>query len=154
MKKFYFAGPDVFLKDADKFFKGIREYCAMVKVHPLIPLDNEIKPTHPHGVAQAIYEGNLKMIFECDVVIANITPFRGVSLDAGTAFEIGMAKALGKKIVGYTHDARPYKERVPNPAPSHPTVEDFGLLENLMIACAVNGIWRSVHSAIDWGRKC
>jgi nucleoside 2-deoxyribosyltransferase len=33
----------------------------------------------------------------------NCSPFRGVSLDAGTAYEIGYACALGKPVFGYSN---------------------------------------------------
>ena len=32
----------------------------------------------------------------CDAVIANLTPFRGPSADAGTVYEVGFARALGR----------------------------------------------------------
>lgn len=155
MKKIYFAGPDVFLADAPDHFQVVREKCVAVGAQALIPLDNEAPMSNSKGqLARNIFEANLDMIRKCDVVVANLTPFRGVSVDAGTAFEIGYAIALGKRVVGYTYDGRSYKDRVPNPAPSHPIVEDFGLIENLMIACSADGIWRSLESAIAWSLKC
>lgn len=155
MKKLYFAGPDVFRSDASDYFYHVRSYCEYLGAKALIPLDNEVTD-HPRGsraLCEALYRGNLKMIEECDAVIANITPFRGVSLDAGTAFEMGYAQALKKPIIAFTFDGRSYKQRVPNPAPSHPVVEDFDLTENLMIVFSCNGIWRSLESAIQWAIK-
>ena len=38
----------------------------------------------------------------CDLLIANLTPFRGVSMDSGTAFEVGFMRALGRPVLGYT----------------------------------------------------
>jgi nucleoside 2-deoxyribosyltransferase len=37
---------------------------------------------------------------------------RGIEMDAGTAFEIGYMKALGKPIAGWTRDIHPYPQRV------------------------------------------
>ena len=39
----------------------------------------------------------------CDAAVANLTPFRGVSADAGTAFEVGFMRALGRPVLGYTN---------------------------------------------------
>lgn len=157
MKKVYIAGPDVFRSDAAGYFAYVRDYALSFNLQALIPLDNEAPVSNSEGtLSKNIYEANLKMIRDCDLVIANITPFRGVSLDPGTAFEIGYAKSLGLRVIGFTHDGREYKQRVPNPAPSHPSVEDFGLIENLMIQHSCDGIWRSIESAIQWaahGRK-
>lgn len=44
-------------------------------------------------------------------MIANITPFRGPSADVGTAYEMGFAHALGKKVFAYTNVAVPFTER-------------------------------------------
>lgn len=35
-------------------------------------------------------------------------------MDAGTAYEMGVAAALGKVVVGYSTDRRPYTEKVVN----------------------------------------
>jgi nucleoside 2-deoxyribosyltransferase len=37
---------------------------------------------------------------------------RGPEMDAGTAFEVGYMKALGKPIAGWTRDPRPYPVKV------------------------------------------
>ena len=47
----------------------------------------------------------------CDLLIANLTPFRGVSTDAGTAFEVGFMRALGRPVLGYTNTIADYRER-------------------------------------------
>lgn len=38
-------------------------------------------------------------------------------MDAGTAYEMGVAAALGKVVVGYSTDRRPYMEKVVNGGP-------------------------------------
>ena len=47
----------------------------------------------------------------CDALVANLTPFRGVSADAGTAFEVGFMRALGRPVLGYTYTGLAYVER-------------------------------------------
>ena len=40
-----------------------------------------------------------------------MTPFRGPSVDVGTAYEMGFAHALGKNVFAYTNVALPFTER-------------------------------------------
>lgn len=48
---------------------------------------------------------DLKAIKQCDVLLANCN---GIEIDSGTAAEIGLAYALGKKILVYKSDVRNY----------------------------------------------
>lgn len=155
MKKVYLAGPDVFRKDAKQHGLYLREQLALAGVEGLYPLDNEVELTGD-GPADAltIYEANIEMIKKCDGVLAHACAFRGPSMDVGTAFEIGFAKALGKPIVLYGTDGIEYKQRIDRNYSIHdlgfPIVEDFGLFDNLMIACSSSLIcnWRiSVRDA-------
>ncbi len=40
-----------------------------------------------------------------------MSPFRGVSMDSGTAFEMGFMAAAGKTVLGYTNVAKGFAER-------------------------------------------
>ena len=83
----------------------------------------------------------------CDALIANLTPFRGVSMDSGTAFEVGFMQALGRPLAGYTNVTPDYAERARAFRARGPAtmdgdradleIEDFGLAENLMIEVAI-----------------
>ena len=83
----------------------------------------------------------------CDALIANLTPFRGVSMDSGTAFEVGFMRALSRPVLGYSNVVGDYKARadayrglligLPDADAPDVDVEDFGLEENLMIAVAI-----------------
>ena len=53
--------------------------------------------------ARRIALANEGLMRSCDLLIANLTPFRGVSMDAGTAFEVGFMRALGQPVLGYTN---------------------------------------------------
>ena len=83
------------------------------------------------------------MMEACDIIIANLTPFRGPSADAGTLVELGWFLGRGRPIFGYSNSAMPFAERsrlhgeaVPDPIPGL-SVEGFGLPDNLMIPGAV-----------------
>lgn len=131
--KLYLAGPDVFLNDDTGIQK--KALCMNAGYTPLYPLDNEISGDN---AAQEILDANLKMIEEADVVIANISPFRGPHCDPGTAFEIGYAVQSRKRILLYSNDSRPLitriKEDFPNVYADNTSIEDFGLTENLMLS--------------------
>lgn len=134
MKKVYLAGFEVFKPDAVKEGERLKALCARYGFEGLYPLDNECES------AREIYEGNIALIKSADYVIANVNSFRGFEPDSGTAFEIGYAAALGKKVVAYLFETRPMIEWVRDE--NGCSIEDFGYPVNLMIAMGaqvVNG---------------
>jgi nucleoside 2-deoxyribosyltransferase len=84
---------------------------------------------------------------DADAIIANLTPFRGPSADAGTIYELGFMRALGKKVLGYSNVAADFVPRTLGflgggahrdgggrwRDAADMAVEDFGLADNLMI---------------------
>ncbi len=146
----YLAGPDVFLPDAREIGEAKRQICENLGLVGLFPLDNEIDIAGLPAVEQArrISLANEALMHHADAAIANLTPFRGASMDAGTAYEIGFIRALGRPVFAYTNSARCYAERAAltrrsGPAPddfdaADVEIENFGLAENLMIAIAVS----------------
>ncbi|SER32024.1 Nucleoside 2-deoxyribosyltransferase [Faunimonas pinastri] len=143
----YLAGPEVFLADTVGFFAKKQALCRQFGFEPLAPLDAE----HRDGeqpLSRRIYLRNVELARAADLVIANLSPFRGPSADVGTVWEVGFALALGKPVFGYSNDPRSYPERVAAHVHGQPltrtdgrlfgadklAVEDFGLADNLMIA--------------------
>ena len=138
--KIYLAGPDVFRPDALSWAEFARALLSDHGHQALIPLDNE------ETTAEGIFKANLELISEADLIIAKLNPFRGLEPDSGTAFEIGCAIALGKRVIGYLADARPQLEKFvehfggtvakKDGRPIDPegmAIENFGLPVNLMI---------------------
>jgi nucleoside 2-deoxyribosyltransferase len=92
------------------------------------------------------------LIKNCQIVIANITPFRGPSADVGTVFEMGFAHALGKMVLAYTNNALPFTERTVKALCGKVNrdqngqlrdeqgmfIEENGLTDNLMIDGCIN----------------
>lgn len=158
----YLAGPGVFRPDAQAHAEALRAACRRAGARGLFPGDNFDDPSSP--CARAIYRFNAALIDEADAVVADCSPFRGPSVDPGTAWEMGYASALGKPVFAYTSAgaASTYLERVRARDPATrrgPTdgnhadgdglfVEDFGLFDNLMIACSVAGPYPSAEGAI------
>ncbi|MEO1102766.1 MAG: nucleoside 2-deoxyribosyltransferase [Pseudomonadota bacterium] len=148
MPRIYIAGPDVFLPDAAAVLARKKAVCTAHGLEGVTPFDNDaaIDPAGGAAAAQQIYAANRAFMVSCAGCIANATPFRGVSLDPGTAFEIGYMCALGRTVFAYSTDTRLYEARVVAAA-SEPLVrphtengwvtESFGLGENLMVPFGV-----------------
>lgn len=158
--KIYLAGPDVFRPDALTWADEARSLLGRYDHHALIPLDNE------ETTAEGIFKANIALIAEADVVIANLNPFRGLEPDSGTAFEVGCAIALGKRVIGYLSDARPAVDKLAEhfngslPGaegrpidPDGMFIENFGLPLNLMlgVSCEIveGGLERALASILD-----
>jgi nucleoside 2-deoxyribosyltransferase len=142
--KVYLAGPDVFLPDAVEVGQRKVAICARHGLTGLYPLDNLVDLA-ADDASRAIYGGNEAMMIAADAIVANLTPFRGASADAGTVFELGFMAGRGKLCLGYSNDIWGYAERVRRHDHAVTardgrlidgdglTVEDFGLADNLMI---------------------
>lgn len=148
--RIYLAGPEVFHPRAREIGEAKCRLCADAGFEGVFPLDAELDliGLAPAERARRISLANEALIRSCDAMIANMTPFRGVSADAGTAFEIGFMRALGRPIFAYSHAsqdfaARSRTYRTQSPLPfdiDRPgiDIEDFGLAENLMLDVAVS----------------
>jgi nucleoside 2-deoxyribosyltransferase len=148
--KIYLAGPEVFFRDPMKIAKEKKQLCVEHGFASLFPLDVKIKAEGIpiDEVALRIRRSNESLIRSCGMVIANITPFRGVSIDVGTAYEIGFARALGKPCFMYSNSYDDYEDRVidqdggiwyqradgTNEDTEGLQIENFGLIDNLMVA--------------------
>jgi len=147
--KIYLAGPDVFLPDAVEIGRRKAEICARHGLTGLYPLDNAVDLA-TSSASFDIFKGNQAMMDAADAIIANLTPFRGPSADAGTVYELGYMAGRGKLLFAYSNDPAAYPERV---ARAHKVtkpsggqlidrdgliVEDFGLPDNLMMIHALD----------------
>jgi len=131
----YLAGPEVFLPDGKEIGQNKRAICMAHGFDAVFPLDKEPSGEQaPAAIASEIFSICVEMMESCDLVVANMTPFRGVSMDVGTAVEIGYMYARGKPIFAYTNVADDYFPRVKTAdvAEIDEAVEDFGLSDNLM----------------------
>ena len=149
MEKIYIAGPDVFEKDAVERGERYKKLCQEYGFEGFYPLDNEVDfHLGKKEAARQIFEANRKMIDSCDIVIANLNPFRGKESDSGTVWECGYAFAKGKRVYGYMYDTREYLQRFDQNEikeengrfydQNNRVIEDFSHPLNLMLACSVN----------------
>src|SRR3954454_2284102 len=148
MTKVYLAGPDVFLPDAADIGRRKAAICARYGLTGLYPLDNAVDPA-ARDASLTIFKGNEAMMDAADAIIANLTPFRGPSADAGTVYELGYMAGRGKLCLGYSNDPSSYADRVREFTDVNSrdgrlvdalglTVEDFGLTDNLMMIHALD----------------
>lgn len=163
--KIYLAGPEVFLPDPFACATKLKSLCRKHGVVGLFPLDADVVGERDEAHASAIRTANMDLIASCDGIVANMSPFRGPSMDVGTAYEMGVGAALGKIVVGYTNDTRDYCTRVIGYGSARPhrdggwrdgdgmAIEDFGLADNLMMACGTAAILTSVEAAIAYAAR-
>jgi nucleoside 2-deoxyribosyltransferase len=160
----YIAGPDVFFPNAEAHFASVEAKLAAHGLRARVPVDGGLSKGAPlnRETALAICKGNYQLIRECQVVLANLNPFRGMDPDSGTCAEVGYAKGIGKLIVAYTDSPEPYAERVRRNYGSHVDgelgievddrdgciIENFGLPCNLMLTFGTNFVTEGLDAAI------
>jgi nucleoside 2-deoxyribosyltransferase len=142
----YLAGPEIFLPRAGDHARRKIAICGRYGIIGRTPLNEDIvrsAGTTDAEFAVAIFRKDLAMMQGCDIIIANLTPFRGASADSGTLVEVGWFLGRGRPVFGYSNTATPFADRsrvqvaaLPDPLPGI-VVEGFGLPDNLMIPCAV-----------------
>lgn len=155
----YLAGPDVFLPDAMDILTAKVRICAEHGLEGVAPIAGEAPPDAP-----GIFAKCEAAMDASDLILANMTPFRGPGMDAGTAYEVGYMRARGKPVFGYSNAPTDYAARVPDAKSENGrlidglglTVEDFGRAENLMLACATEAfgfpVFRPAQAPDDLAR--
>ena len=162
----YLAGPDVFFPHARETGRQKIAYLKTLGIIGHYPLDNEVPAAllnDPAKASRFIGDANEKMMLDCcrdgriGLILANMCPFHGPSMDVGTAFEVGFMSALSYRhnviIIGYTPYRRSFEDRVAGAihggwdaityengvprAPDGTMIEAFGGADNLMITSAI-----------------
>jgi nucleoside 2-deoxyribosyltransferase len=104
----------------------------------------------PHEAISAIDE---QLMHSADAIIANLTPFRGITADTGTVYELGFMCGRGKLAFAYSNTAADHFSRTKDyyrgmvapgadghlRGPDGMSVEDFDMAENLMLDGGVEG---------------
>jgi nucleoside 2-deoxyribosyltransferase len=149
----YLAGPDIFLPEARQWAERKKAVCARHGLIGVSPLD--VLPDEPSDWAalpkwRRIALRNERLIRSCDVMIANLTPFRGPSADVGTVYEVAFMRAIGHPVFGYATTASGFTQRTIDFAGRQGAtsdgllrdaqgmlIEQFGLFDNLMIEAGI-----------------
>ena len=149
-QRIYLAGPDVFLPNAAEIGLRKKMLCEEFGFVGLFPLDNDVSENSDgEKIDEKIFRANGALMHQAEAGIFNLTPFRGVNADPGTAFELGFFAALGKPVFAYSNHADDYFDRVAQTFGAHRTpdgdfcdadalmIENFGNADNLMLDAAV-----------------
>ncbi|KXO06467.1 MULTISPECIES: nucleoside 2-deoxyribosyltransferase [Marinobacter] len=139
-KRIYLAGPEVFFP-AEEHQAIVAEKKRLLRnagFEGADPLDTALEFSDEeakHERGHRIYQANRELMDSCDAIIANLTPFRGISADPGTVFEVGYMIGQGKPAFGFTLDSRLYQQRAGATCQDElgHTIEDFEMSDNLMI---------------------
>ena len=145
-KRIYLAGPEVFFP-AEEHQAIVAEKKRLLLKYGLEgvdPLDSELASSDSETkfrLGHRIYRANRELMDSCDAIIANLTPFRGISADPGTVFEVGYMIGQGKRAFGFTLDNRYYRERAGGTELDDlgHSIEDFEMSDNLMIEGGIYG---------------
>lgn len=163
--RIYLAGPDVFTRNPEELAEQKRQICERYGFEGVFPLDNApelLNQPHktPFHMALKISRANEQLMQTCDLIIANMTPFRGPNADTGTAYEMGFMRAQGKAVFAYANvytatdglSGRQHIDRVRTyygdvvardggkgfeDPKQKMLIEDFGMVDNLMLDSAV-----------------
>lgn len=153
----YLAGPEVFLPDAVDVGLRKKALCEEFGFVGLYPLDNAMSEGENRDAR--IFAANLALIEQADAAICNLSPFRGIGADPGTAFELGFFVAREKPVFAYSCDPVDFCGRVSEVFGAHHTpegglcdahgfeIENFGNADNLMLDCALKRQGRAVLRA-------
>jgi len=144
--RIYLAGPDVFLSDSEQVFAGLKAACERLGLVGVEPSDGGLGREFTGSDderAQRIYEGNIRLIRECDGMIANLVNFRGHEPDPGTVFEVGYAVALGKPVVAYGVAEGSYADRIRKAIDC--THDDAGVLRERVSGMMVEGLGQRLN---------
>jgi nucleoside 2-deoxyribosyltransferase len=153
--RIYLAGPEVFLPDAAEIGLRKKMLCEEFGFVGLFPLDNDFAAGDDR-IDERIFSANVALMREAEAGIFNLTPFRGVNADPGTAFELGFFTAQNKPVFAYTNNAEDYFDRVAEKFGSHRkrggdfcdaddlAIENFGNADNLMLDAALKQQGREI----------
>lgn len=175
--KLYLAGPDVFVRDVPAVAAAKKAVCArhgFTGVFPseLVHFDASLPPL---AQGLSIYDALERGMRDCDAIVADMTPFRGPSMDVGTAFEIAYMRALGRPVFAYSVTGAKFDSRLAAhfdgrtmrradgtlEGPDAFAIEEFGMHENLMLDGCVrrstgvlttgdDAFERCIAAAADW----
>jgi nucleoside 2-deoxyribosyltransferase len=146
--KVYLAGPEVFRPNARAILDRKIQLTRRCGFTPIAPgdLDIEAAETKRAG-GLAISSTNERLMPSADLIIANLTPFRGIAADVGTAFELGFMCARGCPAYAFSNTTRNHFERVKRyydgqirvdevgryRGSDGLAIEDFEMADNLML---------------------
>lgn len=111
----YLAGWEVFLTSGLKkrISRQKKEICNKHGLVGVFPGDEDVPGCgeSEDDRTALIFKLDVDALKSCDAIVANLSPFRGVGADAGTAWELGHFHGCRLPAVAYTNDPRIYETR-------------------------------------------
>ncbi len=144
----YLAGPEVFLPNARAALDAKIELTRRYGFTPVSPGDLDSPPTDTkRAKGLAISAKNERLMLSADLIIANLTPFRGIAADVGTVYELGFMCARGCPAYAFSNTTSSHFDRVlgyygraverdgqgGHRGPDGLAIEDFDMVDNLML---------------------
>jgi nucleoside 2-deoxyribosyltransferase len=154
MNKLYLAGPEVFAPNVLEIREQKLAICQTYGFEGIFPFDDDLPNLPKQELGFYIGRTNKNKIKLSNGVIANITPFRGVSADVGTVFEIGYADGLGLPIFAYSNTSEFFLNRNMHMFNAITDLngwilEDFDLIDNLMIDTSIIDSTNTLIYSVD-----
>ncbi len=169
----YLAGPDSFHPNAEAITANKIAICEKYGLAGIAPRLPGASGPPGRAAAMARYRDDLARLTSCQALIANMSPFRGTGMDAGTAFEMGMMAGLSRPVVAYSLDRRDYAQRITelHAVIGEPLkrdgdrletsdgieVEAYGLADNYKVSCAAEAaaapLVHEFEEAVRWARR-
>lgn len=98
----YIAGP-LFNEKEREFLEEINAVCKAIGISTYLPSQDGGLLSQDND--DEVFQTDIKALNKADIVVANLN---GVDVDSGTAFELGYAFAMGKKLFGLHTDFRTF----------------------------------------------
>ena len=109
----YLAGPEVFLPNAREQLDLKIRLTRAAGLIPVSPGDFAIPPQPTkRQFGHAISEIDERMMDSADAIIANLTPYRGISADTGTCYELGYMCGQKKAAFAYSNIGTTHRDRI------------------------------------------
>ena len=105
--KLYITGPQKYFPNGPaemRMYKAVAEYYGFEVINDLSYLENGLVEYEPI---------DRSFLDDCDIVIADVNPFRGGEPESSTIFDLGIAFAKKKKIYTHVHDMRDVIHKYP-----------------------------------------
>ena len=139
--KIYLSAPDVFMRNEREVAIEKKRICEEYGIQGVFPTENinmeYVLKQSPQDMSMLMYKANRNLIKQCDMILANVSPFRGKSMDVGVAHEIGCFDIMERPIYIYGNTNNVLANRIGMESDGYCKegylVEDFGEVENLMI---------------------
>ena len=153
MPKAYLAGFHIFYPDHIERGEALKELCLKYGIIGIYPEDEEPKDQFPpyemqgdapREIERFYFTRDVNHIRRSDMILAQLEDYHGCEPDSGTAFECGVAAALGHHLYAYTNSTSPMLERLNCEKHQRPDgdwedqdgnkIENFGYPLNLMLS--------------------